>query len=116
MPKDYPRALRVAEQLRRELVILIRDAVHDPRVRDFLISDVIVSKDLSTAKVYYTPYAQNTRIDELQLGLDSCAAFLRKELGKVMRMRNIPVLSFYYDDTLERAARLDDLLSKEKLD
>ena len=116
MPKDFPRSLRVAEQLRRELVVLVRDAVNDPRVKDFSISEVVVSKDLSTAKVYFTPYAQNTEADELQAGLDSCAAFLRKELGKLMRLRVVPILSFHYDDTLERSARLDDILSKENLD
>ena len=116
MPKDFPRALRVAEQIRRELVVLIRDSVHDPRVKDFSISEVVVSKDLSTAKVYFTPYAQNTQHDELQDGLNSCSAFLRKELGKQMRLRVIPLLSFHYDDTLERTARLDDILSKENLD
>lgn len=116
MPKDFPRALRVAEQIRRELVVIIRDSVNDPRVKDFSISDVVVSKDLSTAKVYYTPYTQNVDTDDLQEGLTSCAAFLRKELGKEMRLRVIPQLSFHYDDTLERSARLNDILSKEKLD
>ena len=116
MPKDFPRALRVAEQIRRELVVLIRDSVNDPRVKEFSISEVVVSKDLSTAKIYFTPYAQNTEIIELQNGLNSCAAFLRKELGKQMRLRVIPTLSFHYDDTLERSARLDDILSKEHLD
>lgn len=116
MPKDFPRALRVAEQIRRELVVLIRDSVNDPRVKDFSISEVVVSKDLSTAKVYFSPYMQNSEIDELQNGLSSCASFLRKELGKQMRLRVIPILSFHYDDTLERSARLNDILSKEHLD
>lgn len=116
MPKDFPRALRVAEQIRRELVVLIRDSVNDPRVKDFSISEVVVSKDLSTAKIYFTPYAQNTQVDELQDGLNSCSAFLRKELGKQMRLRVTPSLSFHYDDTLDRSARLNDILSKENLD
>ena len=116
MPKDFPRALRVAEQIRRELVVVIRDSVNDPRVKDFSISEVVVSKDLATAKVYFTPYAQNSEADQLQKGLDSCAAYLRKELGRLLRLRVVPTLSFHYDDTLERSARLDDLLSKENLD
>ena len=80
MPKDFPRALRVAEQIRRELVVLIRDSVNDPRVKDFSISEVVVSKDLANAKIYFTPYAENSEVDELQQGLDSCSAYLRKEL------------------------------------
>ena len=116
MPKDFPRALRVAEQVRRELVVIIRDSVHDPRVKDFSITEVVVSKDLSTAKVYFTPYAQNNEVEALQQGLDSCSPFLRKELGKILHLRIIPSLSFHYDDILDRSARLDDLLSKENLE
>ncbi len=116
MPKDFPRALRVAEQIRRELVVLIRDSVNDPRVKDFSISEVVVTKDLSAAKIYFSPYTQNKDIEELQVGLDRCAAYLRKELGREMRLRIIPTLSFHYDDTLERSARLNDILAKEKLE
>ena len=116
MPKDFPRALRVAEQIRRELVVLIRDSVNDPRVKDFSISEVVVTKDLSAAKIYFSPYTQNKDVKELQVGLDSCSAYLRKELGKLMRLRIVPTLSFHYDDTMERSARLNDILAKEKLD
>ncbi len=115
MPKDFPRSLRVAEQIRREIVVLMRDTVNDPRVKDFLISEVVVSKDLSTAKIYFTPYSHNKELDELQSGLDSCANYLRKELGKLLRMRIIPILSFHYDDTPEKSARLEELLSKERI-
>ena len=116
MPKDFPRALRVAEQIRRELVVLLRDNVHDPRVKDFLVTEVVVTKDLSSAKVYFTPYADNEELSQLQEGLDSCAAYLRRELGKLLHMRVIPNLSFHYDDTSEKSARLDEILSKEKSD
>ena len=116
MPKDFPRSLRVAEQIRRELVILLRDTINDPRVKDFSISEVVVSKDLSSAKIYFTPFANNHDLEDLQCGLDSCANYLRKELGKLLHMRMIPVLSFHYDNTPEKSARLEYLLSKERLD
>lgn len=115
MPKDFPRSLRVAEQIRRELVVLLRDTVNDPRVKDFSVSEVVVSKDLSAAKIYFTPYSENKDLQDLQSGLDSCANYLRKELGKLLRMRIIPVLSFHYDNTPEKSARLEHLLSKERL-
>lgn len=116
MPKDFPRSLRVAEQIHRELVVLLRHAVHDPRVKDVLITEVVVSKDLSSAKVYFVPYANNTAGLDLQAGLDSCAAYLRKQLAKLLRMRATPGLSFHYDDTAEKSARLEAILSRQKLD
>lgn len=113
MPKDFPRSLRVGEQIRRELTVLIRAAVKDPRVTDFSISEVVVTKDLSSAKIYYSPYADHPDKEGLQAGLQSSAAFMRKELGKILRMRSIPQLTFYYDDTEERSARLDQLLAQQ---
>ena len=113
MPKDFPRSLRVGEQIRRELTILIREAVKDPRVADFSISEVIVSQDLSNAKIFYSPYSDHPDIEGLQAGLQSSAAFMRKELGKILRMRSIPQLAFYYDDTEERSARLEKLLEQQ---
>ena len=114
MPKDFPRSLRVAEQIHREITILLRDQVNDPRVKDFSISEVIVSKDLSVAKVYYSPYSNVDNQKDLQEGFDSCSAFLRKELGRLLHMRIIPKLSFHFDDIPERSARLEALLAKEK--
>ena len=113
MPKDFPRSLRVGEQIRRELTVLIRETVKDPRVTDFSISEVIVSKDLSSAKIFYSPYSNHSDLEGLQAGLQSSAAFMRKELGKILRMRSIPQLSFHYDDTEERSARLDELLAQQ---
>lgn len=114
MPKDFPRSLRVAEQIHRELTVLLRDQVNDPRVKEFSISEVIVNKDLSVAKVYYSPHAGASQQQELQAGLDSCSAYLRKELGRILRMRIIPKIVFHYDDVPERSARLEALLAKEK--
>lgn len=113
MPKDFPRSLRIAEQIRRELATLIREEVKDPRVIDFSITEVIVSNDLSSAKIFYSPYAGHPDLKGLQAGLQSSAAYMRKELGKGLRMRSIPQLSFYYDDTEERSARLEALLTRK---
>ena len=114
MPKNYPRSLRIAEQIHREIAVMLRDSINDPRVRDFAITEVVVNKDLSTAKVYYTPYTDTDHRAQLQAGLDSCAAHLRKELGRVLHVRCIPKLTFHFDDTTERSTRLEEILIKEK--
>lgn len=113
MPKDFPRSLRIGEQIRRELSELLRDQIKDPRVTGFSISEVIVSKDLSTAKVFYSPQLNHPDPEDLQKGLDSTAPFLRKQLGKILRTRIIPVLSFHYDDSMDRYSRIESLINKE---
>ena len=112
MPKDYPRSLRIAEQVHREVAVMLRENINDPRVRDFAITEVVVSKDLSVAKLYYAPYTEAQDLKELKTGLESCASHLRKELGKILHIRIIP--KFIYDDTTKKATRLEEILTKEK--
>ena len=113
MPKDFPRALRVGEQIRRELATLIRYTIKDPRVKNISISEVVVSADLSSAKVFYIPFADISDIANLQAGLQSSAPFLRKELGKLLHIRAVPQLNFIYDDSEERSARLEQLIAQQ---
>lgn len=110
MSKDVPRALRVGEQIHRELAVLIRDAIKDPRVSGVVISEVQVSKDLSIARVFYTVFGQQQMQADVQQGLNSASGFLRKKLGEILHIRIIPVLRFEYDVTESQSARLDSIL------
>lgn len=113
MPKDYPRTLRVGEQLRRELAQLIRDEVKDPRVGDVTVLDVEVSKDLGHARVYFSVLqGEGTRAEECTHGLQRAGGFLRHELGKRLRLRTIPELRFVYDATEDRAHHLEALIAE----
>ncbi len=117
MAKDYPRSLRVAEQLHREIAILLRDVVHDPRIGDVTIADVEVSNDLGHARVYYSMLAGRAHSQETHRGLVRAGGFLRRELGKRLHIRYVPQLHFVYDDTQERGDYLDHLIKDaRKLD
>lgn len=112
MPREFSRTLRVGEQIRRELAELIRK-VKDPRVGNVTFGEVEVSKDLAHAKVYFTVLgggAEQAR--ESAQGLNHAAGFLRRELGRVMRLRIVPELRFVYDDTQEKGARLSALIDQ----
>jgi ribosome-binding factor A len=110
MSRDFPRTLRVGEQIRRELAELLRDQVKDPRIGMVSIGDVEVSRDLSHALVYFSIYGDREVISACQQGLDSAAGFLRSELGKRMKIRTVPQLRFVYDDTQQQGDRIADLI------
>ncbi len=110
MPKDFPRALRVAEQVRREIADLLCNGVKDPRVGMVTISDVEVSRDLKHAKVYFTVLGDQEFIDSSQAGLNSAVGFLRHELGKRLKVRTVPDLRFIYDHSLLQGERIDALI------
>lgn len=111
MPREFPRAHRVGEQIHRELARLIHDAVKDPRVGMVTIVDVAVSRDLAHAKVYFTVLGDDEQtIKASKAGLNRAAGFLRGELSRRLKTRGVPELRFIYDDTQQKSARLDALI------
>lgn len=108
--RTFSRALRVAEQVQRELADLIRFEVKDPRVGMVTITEVEVSPDYSHAKVYFTLLGTGAQVEAAGHGLASAAPFLRHALGRLIRLRVTPELHFVYDESIERGDRLSQLI------
>jgi ribosome-binding factor A len=112
MPREVPRARRIAEQVQRVLSQLLLREVRDPRLKPMTITHVRVSPDLTHIWVLYTLLSGATG-DELQQGiLDEAATYLRGPLGRALRLRLAPQLHFAHDAELERGNRLDDLIGR----
>ena len=105
----YSRSVRVAEQIRREIALLVTRDVADPRVGDVTISGVDLSPDMRRARVLVTP-GRRADGDASVGALNRAAGFLRSRLGRRIRMRRLPRLVFEYDRTLEHALRIDALI------
>jgi ribosome-binding factor A len=110
LPREFPRAYRVGEQLHRELARLIHDTVKDPRVGMVTVVDVAMSRDLAYAKVYFTVIGDDETARASEAGLNRAAKFLRSEVGRRIQMRGVPELRFIYDDTQQKGARVDALI------
>lgn len=110
MPRDYPRTLRVAEQIQRELAELIRLEVKDPRVGMVTLTGVEVSPDYGHAKVFFTILGNDAQVAAAAAGLNHAAGFLRHELGHRVKLRGIPELHFSHDESVERGIRLSQLI------
>ncbi|NJN46221.1 MAG: 30S ribosome-binding factor RbfA [Candidatus Competibacteraceae bacterium] len=111
MPKEFPRTRRVGEQIRRELAQLIRVEIGDPRLAMVSITTVAVSRDLSYAKVYVTILGDPGERAGLVAKLNHAAPGLRHHLGRLMRIRKVPNLTFIYDEVVEHGAQLSSLIS-----
>jgi ribosome-binding factor A len=110
MPREYPRARRVEEQLKRLLADLIRREVKDPRVGLITITSAEVSRDLTHAKVYFTPFAGIGDAAAALEALRHASGFLRHQVRNLMRLRVAPEIDFQIDDSVERGARLSTLI------
>ena len=108
----FSRKDRVNEQVRRELAELIRTELKDPRVGMISLTEVEVTPDYAHAKVYFSTLATDDKVQEIMLGLKKAAGFLRRELGRRIRIHTIPELHFVHDMSLERGADLSRLIDE----
>ncbi|MCB1889577.1 MAG: 30S ribosome-binding factor RbfA [Rhodocyclaceae bacterium] len=112
MAKEFSRGQRVSEQIRRELAELIRLEVKDPRVGFITLTDVEISPDYAHAKVFFTSMTGREGLDEIFVGLRRASGFLRRELGRRVRIHATPQLHFVYDQSVEEGARLSKLIDQ----
>ncbi len=112
MPKDYARTSRIAEQIRRDLAELIRLELKDPRVNLVTLTDVEVTADYAHAKVFFTTLAGPEHLDEISEGLKRASGFLRRELGRRIKIHHLPELHFVYDPSVEQGTRLSQLIDE----
>lgn len=114
MPKEYERRARVAALLKRELAELIAHELDDPRLKMATVTDVDVSRDLSTATVFVTCGRGRSDAAELVGALNGAAGYLRRRLSARIELRSTPVLSFRYDTTFERGMAVERALNKAR--
>ena len=110
MPKEYSRSQRVVEQIHRELAELIRLEVKDPRVGFITLTGVEITPDYAHAKVYFTSMTGEADVPEILQGLRRASGFLRRELGRRVRIHTTPELHFHYDRSVEEGSRLSSLI------
>ena len=112
MPRDYPRSLRVAEQIQRELADLIRLELDDPRVGMVTLTEIEVSPDYRHAKVFFSTLGDVHQVAAATSALNHAAGFLRHELGQRVKLRSVPQLHFSYDESVERGIRISQLIEQ----
>lgn len=104
------RAHRVGEQIHKEISALLVRGLKDPRIGFVTITAVVVTPDLHLARVYFTAMGEEKARTESAQGLKSSVPFLRRELGKRLRMRYVPDLLFCYDESLEYGNRIESII------
>ena len=104
------RRARLEGELQRVLADLISREIKDPRVGNVTITAVTLLPDLSLARVYFVPFAGKQMPEDVRVGLTHAGGFLRGEVGRRLGLRHAPRLEFVFDEQLERAQKLTDLI------
>lgn len=111
MKKSANRATRMADQIQKDIMAILRAKVKDPRISWVTINDVEVTNDYSLAKIYYS-VLQTEQRDGIAKALESAKGFIRSELSKGLTTYTVPQLKFIFDESLERGSHILSLISK----
>lgn len=107
---------RISDLVRLHICELIEREINDPRVVDanITVTDVEVTPDTRYAKIFFSLIGDDEKKADAQRGLNSASGFLSRELGKRLRTRNTPHISFEFDESLERGDRMEQLFDEIK--
>ena len=101
---------RVADQIRKELSVLIAREVQDPGIGFLTITRVKMTPDLQQARVFYTTIADEKGRKDTAKALGRATAFLRRQIGQRLRLRSVPELQFTYDESIEQQDRIEQII------
>jgi ribosome-binding factor A len=107
---SFSRADRVGGLIQQLLAELLQKDISDPRLRMATITEVKVTKDLRRARIYFTSAGGKELSDPTAQGFRSAAGFIKRHLGPRLGLRYMPELEFFYDESFDHGARIDQLL------
>ena len=104
------RSEKVADLIQKEISLMLVKSVKDPRIGFVTITKVTVSDDCRVAKVYFSVAGTPAERERSVKGLDSAKGFVRKELGRRIRLRYTPEIIFQFDPSVEYAIHMEELI------
>lgn len=112
MSREYPRKLRVAAELQRVANELLAQEINDPRLAGVRISAVELSGDLSVARLFFNTLDPDDDPEPIETALERASGFFRSRLGRALRLRRVPELSFVQDLGPRRGFELTHLIDE----
>lgn len=104
------RSEKVADLIQKEISQMLVKSIKDPRIGFVTITKVAVSEDCRFAKIYFSVAGNVAERESSQKGLESAKGFVRKELGRRIRLRYTPEIMFQFDPSIEYAIHMEELI------
>lgn len=108
---DYKRSDRVGELVKHELSQILLREVKDPAIGTVTITRVVLTDDLRSGQVYFGVLDRTARSEEVEVGLERASPHIHRILGKRLRMKYIPKLTFHFDRNLDYSVHISKILS-----
>lgn len=108
----FKRADRVGGEVQRELSDLLLKEIRDPRLDSVTILRVSITDDLRSARIYFSVAEGEERKLSALAGFKSASGYLRLKLSRRLELRHMPELEFLYDESFDRASKLNKVLKE----
>ena len=112
MPKEFSINRKVEVKIQRILSELISLKISDPRLKNIIISEVKVNKDISSAKVYFLVLNNKNKTKQINSILNKASGYLKKEMSSQLGLKKLPNLIFIYDTKEQDALYINKLIDK----
>lgn len=109
---SYSRNVRLEAEIRTVLAELLQHQVKDPRLDQVVVSSVRLAAERTHATVFFSVVGDDERERRAADGFAAAAPFLRRELGRRMRLRTVPTISFERDPSFEYGDRIERLFER----
>ncbi len=106
----YSRSDRIGLKIQKAITDLMQKKIQDPRLEMVTISHVKMSPDLRVAFVYVTTYSREIKKSQVLEGFKRSGGFIKKQIGSGLGLKYMPEFRFIYDDSFDKAARMDALI------
>ncbi len=109
---NYKRSEKVGEAVHEIISELLIKGLKDPRIGFVTVTGVKITDDLHLATVYYSVVGSEDEKKATEKGLNSAKGFIRKEMGRNLRLRYVPDIIFEYDNSLDYGQRIENILNE----
>jgi ribosome-binding factor A len=113
MAREFARTDRVAQEIQKEIAMIIQREVKDPRLGMVTVNAVEITRDLAYAKIFVTFFTlEGQNVDVSIEVLNEAASYIRTLLAKRINARIMPELRFIYDSSMVEGVRMGNLVDK----
>lgn len=106
----FNRSERVSGHIRKTLMDILKKDINDPRLEMVTITRVKLTGDLKIARIYFSLAGSKKTISDAEQGFKSAHGFIKRSLARQLDLRFMPEIEFYYDETLDYASHINELL------
>jgi ribosome-binding factor A len=106
------RSDKIADLIQKEISQMLMRSLKDPRIGFVTITKVTVSEDCRMAKIYFSVTGSSDERERSTEGLNSAKGYVRKELGRRIRMKYIPEITFQFDPSIEYAIHIGEVIER----